>query len=516
MITRAFKFGALGRVLVMAGLFCSSPLQAQPFEFGDGVAFDFSEPFDIDTDHGALNVVAVTGFPVILGHVSETAGDATLVYRYGVLTTNAWFDATAPYHPTAVGVYSRLGRRPASESTNRNINTAVLYSSLRVLSSFLPAHERTWREMLINVGLDPDDNSTDTTTAVGLGNLAGAAVVAGRLRDGMNEVGDVGREYHFRPYADYTRYRPVNTAEKLLDPSRWQPDVQLKGLGLYKIQKFVTPQYALVEPYSYADPERFHAPPPSSSNYENRRAYRRQADKVLHASANLTDEQKMKAEFFDNKLLSLANAAVFNAMYIRNVSLLEFIQFDFLINVAAFDGGIFIWNEKYKYDAVRPFSAIRKLYKKRRVDAWGGPGKGTVRLPGREWTSYIEEADHPEYPSATACFCHAQAQATRRFFGDDDMTYPLPITVGSSRIEPGITPAEEFELSYDSWSHFASECGQSRVWGGVHFQAAVDESTALCPTFGDLAYEYLTTLIEGSAAPRGASQGRPVSSLPGR
>ena len=100
--------------------------------------------------------------------------------RVTTLTTNAWFDATAPYHPTAVGVYSRLGRRPPEESINRNLNTAILYASYRVFNSLLPRQAPRWRDMLEGVGLDPDDDSTDPTTAVGLGNAAGMAVVAGR------------------------------------------------------------------------------------------------------------------------------------------------------------------------------------------------------------------------------------------------------------------------------------------------------------------------------------------------
>ena len=50
---------------------------------------------------------------MIFQFVSPSGGDATLVLRLTTLITNAWFDATAPYHPTAVGVYTRLGRQDA-------------------------------------------------------------------------------------------------------------------------------------------------------------------------------------------------------------------------------------------------------------------------------------------------------------------------------------------------------------------------------------------------------------------
>ena len=173
------------------------------------------------------------------------------------------------------------------------------------------------------------------------------------------------------PYMDYTGYRPRNTAYTLFDPSRWQPDIQRQGMGLYKIQQFVTPQYALTEPYSYRDPSDFHVPPPHASNHRNRTAYRQQANEVLQASADLNDERKLKAELFDNKIEALGFSAVFAAVS-QGLSLQEFIELDFLTNMAAHDAGIFVWQEKRRYDAVRPFSAIRYLYGESPVAAWGG------------------------------------------------------------------------------------------------------------------------------------------------
>jgi hypothetical protein len=469
--------------------------------------------FDFDVDNAALDVVGFGSLNALSEHVSKNYGDATMVFRYGILMTNAWYDATAAYHPTAVGVYSHLGRRPAIEATNRNINIAVFYASLRILNSFMPTYEQTWRELLINVGLDPDDNSTDLTSPIGLGNVAGNNVVAGRFNDGMNQAGNQGHEYNPMPYSDYTGYKPVNTSYELLDPSHWQPDIQRKGLGLYKIQQFVTPQLALTEPYSYDDPKQIKMPPPSNSNFHNSRAYRKQVDEVLNISANLTDEQKIKAELFDDKFRSLSFSVSTNTL-VRNLSLLEFIQFELLVNMAGFDSSIFVWQEKYRYDAVRPFSAIHKLYKNKLVKAWGGPEMGAVNLLGNDWQSYIEEADHPEYPSASACFCYSNAQAARRFFGDDNMVYNLAIGAGESRIEPGITPAKDTMISYNTWTKFAEECGQSRIWAGVHFQAAVDESAKVCPIFGDLAYKYMSSLIDGSAVLRTPSKGRSVNTLP--
>ena len=109
----------------------------------------------------------------------------------------------------------------------------------------------------------------------------------------------------------------------------------------------------------------------------------------------------------------------------------------------------------------------------------------------------MKVADHPEYPSGSSCFCSAHAQASRRFLGSDTLGWKVNVPKGSSVVEPGITPAADLVLSFDTWSQFEQQCGQSRLWGGVHFQAAVDASKPVCKGIGDKAYQYVQQLIAG-------------------
>ncbi len=464
--------------------------------------------FDLDSD-SALPWITTVLVSLLYSDVSEHAGDAPLLLRAAILFNVSWFDATAPFHETAVGVYSRIPRMNARDATVANINTALIYATARIIDDFLPGRGNVARCLIARAGLDPDDDGKDTRTAVGIGNAAGAAVAAGRAGDGMNQHGDeVWRQHNPTPYADYTNYRPVNTAYHLADPSRWQPDIQRKGIGLYKVQQFVTPQYALVEPMAYSTPTAWSVRSPRASDYRNIAAYKRQADRVLKISAELNDRRKMTAEFFDNKLISLA-ASTSSAAKHHGLSVIDTIHLDFVQNTAAFDSGIFVWQEKRRHDAVRPFSAIRRLYGSNPVLGWGGPGKGTRRLPASEWIAYIEEADHPEYPSASACFCAAHAQAGRRFLDTDEIHFTHRYPAGSSRIEPGLTPARDLTIEYRSWTDFSQECGDSRVWGGVHFEASVRESRRVCDVFGDMAYEYGMSLIGGAAPQRSPARGAP-------
>ena len=483
-----------------------------------GPIFPPIPPFDPAAGNAPIELIIPSALPSLFVDISQNAGDATLVLRLTTMLTNSWFDAIAPYDDTAVGVYSRPPRQQVAD-TLENKNISIIYASYRVFNSLLPHRKARWDEMMAAAGLDPDDTSTDPATAIGLGNLTGNAVVAGRENDGMNQLGNEGRDYNFTPYADYTGYVPRNTAYRLKKPLLWQPDVQRQGIGLYKVQQFVTPQYALVEPYSYDDPADFGVPAPIKNFTKANGPYKDQADEVLLLSAMLDDQMKLKAEFFDNKIVSLGLSAL-TASLTRGHSLEEFVHLDFLTNMAAFDAGIATWRSKYEHDAVRPFSAIQAVYGDDEVYAWGGPYMGPTMLPASQWKSYLEEADHPEYPSASTCFCNAHAQSARLLLGTDLIAgggapgFITPYPAGSSRIEPGLVPATDTQVVYTTWTEFAEDCGESRIWAGVHFRAAVDASAELCPIFGDMAYDYLQSLLDGSAPMRLPSDGRPVDTLP--
>lgn len=488
---RIRSWASAGCAILLLGVF-AAPTAATP---GAGA----TQSFDFDNGNVLIEVV----YPAIRPHrpeISPTGADATTIIDLSMLLQISWFDAIAPYHPTAVGILSDLGRRPRSEATDRNRNTALLYASYRVLNKQLPKASADWRAMLTAVGADPDDAQENTRTAIGLGNLAARRVIEGRANDGMNRYGTAGgRKYNQRPYADYTGYQPVNTAYELRNPSRWQPAVVPRGDGTFTVQQFVTPQVGRTKAFTFDDPSRFPAIPPVASNHHNRPAYQRQADEVLAASARLTDRQKMAAEFFNNKFLALAEVPGFAAVVAGNLDLEEVVHFSAATEIALFDVAIVVWHQKARFDTVRPFSAIRYLSGDRRVTAWGGPGKGTVTdITGNEWRPYLDTADHPEYPSGSASFCLAYAQAARLFLGTDRIEMAVPKPAGSSLVEPGVTPASALTLSWHTWSDWAADCGMSRFWGGVHFLASIRNSAAFAPQIGTRAHEFVQRHINGN------------------
>ncbi|WP_346618885.1 vanadium-dependent haloperoxidase [Blastococcus montanus] len=452
-----------------------------------------------DIDHGnALFEVIYPPLERVQRLQTPDGSDATLVVDQLLLPELAWFDAIAPYHQTAVGIFSDLGRRPRSEDTIRNKNTAVIYAAYTTLNVTFPHAHAEWRAMVASAGLDPDNREENRTSPAGIGNLAARMVLEARRNDGSNRAGDAGgRTYNRQPYADYTGYRPVNTAYELTDPSRWQPNIISRD-GIFTVQQFVTPQYGQVKPITYGRPSDLTLSPPFKSMHHRGPSYRRQVDEVIDASAQMTDRQKMIAELFNDKIFALGIVAGGAAAMAGRMDIEKTIHYVATVEIAIFDAAVASWYFKRKFDSVRPFSAIRHLYGNKKLTAWGGPGKGTVSdIRGSEWRSYLTTADHPEYPSGSAALCLAYAQAARRFLGTDQIDITLPRMKGSSFVEPGVTPANDLVLHWDTWTDMANDCSLSRFWAGVHFRSSIENTAQYATGIGDAAYTFIQNKLGG-------------------
>lgn len=166
----------------------------------------------------------------------------------------------------------------------------------------------------------------------------------------------------------------------LRDAARWQPQSQRVLAGIYKVQEFVTPQYALVEPYAIKRLAKFRVPPPSASLRPGSAAYRKQAAAVLAATAALTDEKKANIEFWDSKLNSLGRLSTGLAAF-RGASLFDAVAFGFMVNLAAFDAGarlppLFSRRRAAALAAAAAAPAQRVLRGRTRSHRGPGPGRG--------------------------------------------------------------------------------------------------------------------------------------------
>ena len=169
---------------------------------------------------------------------------------------------------------------------------------------------------------------------------------------------------------------------------------------------------------------------------------------------------------------------------------------------------------------MRPVTAIGYLYGDEPVTRWSISGVEQEEVPANQWRSYVNTADHPEYPSASTAFCAAYAEAWRQYTGMDTIPdyvgpngeiihgYGDIRPAGSSMIERGMTPVSGVTLSFDSWTDFENRCAASRVLSGTHFWPAVEVSIATGNAAGAAAFEYWETLIHDEPPIRKAAQER--------
>ncbi|MFD0319235.1 DUF6851 domain-containing protein [Streptomyces flavalbus] len=508
---RTLLFGGLGGAATLA-------LAGAGFSGSAAAAEDAAENLTVDFDLDTGNYIkwaqpsdARAGQSPTLDFVGPM--DATVFLWTNRTTMLAAFDALAPYHPTAVGVYSRIPRRPASESaTNRNLNIAALYAQLGIWKRLLPRNVAGLKQLMVALGLDPEDTSENLTSPVGIGNVAAKNTWNALKNDGMNVLGyEGGRKYNPRPWADYTGYEPVNTPFKLNNPSRWQPQLGPHNgrragggpgdMGIYVSQHFVTPQIGRTRAHIFSDPAQFDIAPPTYSDHTRPREYKRSVDEIIEASANLNDERKALAEIMENKLWGIGHSSIVIArQYDQDDSMGVHGWCHWMLQhiLATFDTLIACWYLKRTFDAVRPISAVRHVYGRSKLTAWGGPGRGTVNdIPANEWRGYLPTGDHPEYPSGSTTLCAAASQTARRYFGSDELHWTFEFKAGQSLVEPGIGPARDVQVHFATWTEFDKACAQSRVDGGVHFRKTIERSLVWGEQFGDLAHEFVQRQVKG-------------------
>jgi hypothetical protein len=76
----------------------------------------------------------------------------------------------------------------------------------------------------------------------------------------------------------------------------------------------------------------------------------------------------------------------------------------------------------------------------------------------------------PGFTSGHSNFSAAGAEVLRLFTGSDQFGASVTLAAGSSRAEPGITPADDVTLSWKAFSDAADQAGLSRRYGGIHIE----------------------------------------------
>jgi hypothetical protein len=403
----------------------------------------------------------------------------TVTARALGVTHTSMFDAWAAYDSTAVGTrYGDKLRQPPQERTLENKNKAISFAAYATLIDLFPSRADDLALQMKELGYSVD--GSDTSTPARIGAMVAKAVIDFRHKDGANQLGG---------YADTTGYQPVNTPDEVNDRWRWQP--LRVPLVTGRPQKALTPQWSVVVPFGMASQYGGDVPgPPKLPNGEWSAT---DIESLAKESANLDDPSKIKAEYWadgPHSEFPPGHWAIFAQATSRKRghSLDDDAKLFFTLGNALMDASIAAWAWKFKYDYVRPITAIREHYRGRQVVSWLGPYKGYGLVQGETWIPYQEltvvTPPFPEYVSGHSTFSGAGARVLSMFTGSDTFGASVTVRAGASRIEPRTptdpgTPARDVTMSWPTFSAAAGEAGMSRRFGGIHFESGDMHGRAL-------------------------------------
>jgi hypothetical protein len=269
---------------------------------------------------------------------------------------------------------------------------------------------------------------------------------------------------HIKLWMNTDQYNQTRTMPKFTviteDPSRWQPTPPAYMDG-------IEPHWNKIRPFILDSASQFKpAPPPAFSLEKNSDFYKElmevyDTSKRIEAEGDESQEIQM-AQFWDcNPYVSVTRGHLMFAtkkitpgahwMGITKIACNK-AQFDFRQTVSAythtslaiFDAFISCWDEKYRSNLIRPETLINQY-----ID--------------ENWKPVLQTPPFPEYTSGHSVVSGAASTVLTEIFGpdfsfDDDteVPYGLPIR------------------SYKSFEQAAQEAAISRMYGGIHYRAAIE------------------------------------------
>lgn len=230
------------------------------------------------------------------------------------------------------------------------------------------------------------------------------------------------------------------------EPGRWVPTSAIRQ------QQFpLLPAWGQNRTFAMPSGATCGLPPPPAYSEDPASEFYRQAKEVYDVTTHLTPEQTLIARFWsDDPMLSPTPPG--HWLFIANDLLAQekagldrTAEVMMRLGVAMADGFIGCWNAKYQYDLVRPITYIRKV-----IDP--------------KWEPLLITPPFPEYPSGHSTESGAAAAVMTSLFGEN-FTF-----TDRTHVRDGLG-----ERTFPSFTAAADEAGISRMYGGIHFRAAIEQ-----------------------------------------
>jgi hypothetical protein len=321
---------------------------------------------------------------------------------------------------------------PAADPTYSQ-DAAAATAAFRVVANLVPSQLSTL-QMQYDASLlaIPDGPAKDGGIAVG--QAAASAMLAARANDGR----DGPFTFVFGTAPGAWRTSPPLF---LLDPTPWVGNVK---------------------PFLLPNAEMLRSQGP---NRLTSRAYARDFKEVKSlgslTSTARTADQTMAAIFWQSQPGGLYGGVMRSLSARFGLSTAQNARLFAMVSLAAADGGIACWNDKYYWNFWRPIDAIHEAASDGNPATQADPTWKALFDPATATVPVLSTPGFPDHPSGHSCVSGATLNAMRDFFGTDRIAFDIV----SSRF-----PTQP--RHYESFSQALDEVIDARVWGGIHFRTA--------------------------------------------
>ena len=241
------------------------------------------------------------------------------------------------------------------------------------------------------------------------------------------------------------------------------------------------PHWRLIKPLLLDTAAQFRPSPPPPFNLDKNSRYYRELKEVYDISLSLTGNQDTIARFWDDNPFVTQHAGHFTyankkitpvghwigllAIFSRQTRADEVkTALGYALTAAAiFDGFISCWDEKFNSSTVRPITVIRSVF-------------------NSEWNSHLQTPPFPEYTSGHSVISAAAAATSISVFGNN---FQFKDTVEVKYLN--------LSRDFTNIQQAADEAGISRLYGGIHFRAAIEEGKIQGNKIGQL---YVSKILQ--------------------
>ena len=431
----------MGSAVVLA-LSCSSP----------------SEPIDISPEAYHASVDKVTE---IMIHDIFSPPVASRIYAYPNIAAYEIIAAHNGEYQSLVGQVSELTPIPGPETDSVNYRLAALIAHMDVSRRLIFSEDKmtAHRDSLYNLWEAANEEEFSAARSYGL------------------SVAD-----HISDWMDKDQYKQTRTMPKFTvdteDASRWQPTPPAYMDG-------IEPHWNKIRPFVIDSANQFKPEPPPPFSMEEGSEFYKEVKEVYDVSNEITakgdeSEEIAIAQFWDcNPYVSVTRGHLMFAtkkitpgahwIGIAKIAARKSGSYFYKTamtytqtSIAIADAFISCWDEKYRSNLIRPETLINEHF-------------------DDSWQPVLQTPPFPEYTSGHSVVSGAAATALTDIYGDNfafdddtELPYGLPVR------------------SFTSFNQAADEAAISRMYGGIHYRAAVEIGVKQGRDLGRFVVENLT------------------------